>query len=281
MDNKKNILNALQNFKDTHSFTKTQDTFKVMYQSAFVDMGNELTPFETRHPPHVSYKPYYKIIERDGKKVKSYRYYTLVMVDPDAPNGSFIHWLVVNIKGSNVAMGDHVKHYLGPLVPKKLGTHRYIFILFAQKRKYDYDGDKVPAFSDKARMYEKFSKQVLEVGELEPVAYNYFVAKHDEYVDIASKLMGMDIPYKNVKNYMINKVSSNKPNKNNKPSNNKSNKAEEPKNNKLGNNKSNKAEEPKNNKPKKETAKKETAKKETAKKETAKKTTAKKATAKK
>nr|CAD7585723.1 unnamed protein product [Timema genevievae] len=67
--------------------------------------------------------------------------YSLVMVDPDAPNHKegqyWLHWIIANIKGSdlkdgNISSGDQVIGYHPPGPPKGTGEHRYIFLLFEQ-----------------------------------------------------------------------------------------------------------------------------------------------------
>ncbi|XP_073126943.1 protein MOTHER of FT and TFL1-like [Henckelia pumila] len=64
-------------------------------------------------------------------------YYSLVMVDPDAPNPSeptfreWLHWLVTDIPGgSDASEGKEVMPYMGPQPP--VGTHRYVFAAFQQ-----------------------------------------------------------------------------------------------------------------------------------------------------
>ncbi|CAD5116608.1 DgyrCDS5481 [Dimorphilus gyrociliatus] len=65
-------------------------------------------------------------------------YRTLVMFDPDAPSATlpimaqFRHWLVVNIKGSDMNSGDTKVTYMGPSPPKGTGPHRYIFAVYKQ-----------------------------------------------------------------------------------------------------------------------------------------------------
>ena len=75
----------------------------------------------------------------------------LIMHDPDAPNGDYIHWLVWNIppeideflegeapdsaiEGTN-SFGNI--HYDGPCPPS--GTHRYVFELYALDAMLDLD----------------------------------------------------------------------------------------------------------------------------------------------
>ncbi|KAL0442846.1 UNVERIFIED_CONTAM: protein MOTHER of FT and TFL1 [Sesamum latifolium] len=64
-------------------------------------------------------------------------YYTLVMVDPDAPSPSeptfreWLHWLVIDIpEGSDASEGKEVMEYMGPQPPT--GIHRYVFVAFKQ-----------------------------------------------------------------------------------------------------------------------------------------------------
>lgn len=54
--------------------------------------------------------------------------YTIVMYDPDAPNPSWLHWLLVNRTSSRT--GDVCVPYRGPSPPS--GTHKYIFAVFEQ-----------------------------------------------------------------------------------------------------------------------------------------------------
>jgi Raf kinase inhibitor-like YbhB/YbcL family protein len=68
----------------------------------------------------------------------------LIMEDPDAPNGTFTHWVLFNIPASSrglaqgasdhVAAGKNDFHedgYGGPCPPPNHGDHRYYFKLYA------------------------------------------------------------------------------------------------------------------------------------------------------
>ena len=57
--------------------------------------------------------------------------YTLIMYDPDAVNGTNVHWLVTNIK-NNIKNGKILLPYQGPAPPANTGKHRYIFELYKQ-----------------------------------------------------------------------------------------------------------------------------------------------------
>lgn len=89
-------------------------------------MGKELTPTQVKDKPQVTW---------DAEKGA---YYTLMMVDPDAPsreNHPFRevrHWLVFNIPESAIKSGDHVSEYRGSGPPKGTGLHRYVFLVFKQ-----------------------------------------------------------------------------------------------------------------------------------------------------
>ena len=55
------------------------------------------------------------------------------MYDPNALKGTYIHWIVSNIKNNNVNEGTYLITYKGPAPPPRTGKHRYIFELYEQK----------------------------------------------------------------------------------------------------------------------------------------------------
>jgi Raf kinase inhibitor-like YbhB/YbcL family protein len=105
------------------------------------------------------------------KETKSF---ALSVEDPDAPMGTFIHWLVYdipknvnNIPRNTVPKGSlqientvGKKSYMGPCPPS--GTHRYIFTLYA-----------------------------LNVEHLENVNRNNFFNKVEEHTIVKAKLIGL------------------------------------------------------------------------------------------
>lgn len=66
-------------------------------------------------------------------------FYTLIMIDPDAPNrekptlGEWRHWLVSNIPGNDVDKGEELQLFEEPQPPQGSGLHRYVFLLYKQK----------------------------------------------------------------------------------------------------------------------------------------------------
>jgi Raf kinase inhibitor-like YbhB/YbcL family protein len=79
--------------------------------------------------------------------------YTLIMHDPDAPGGDYLHWLLWDIPPvtesilpNSVPVGAIQGYndadtlgYTGPCPPKGTGIHRYIFELYALDRTLDLD----------------------------------------------------------------------------------------------------------------------------------------------
>nr|QTM97700.1 flowering locus T protein [Crocus sativus] len=107
------------------SFTRSIP-LRVTYSSREVTNGKEFRPSQVVHQPRV---------EIGGCDYRNF--YTLVMVDPDAPSPSnphlreYLHWLVIDIPGSTgVSYGQEIMCYESPR--PAAGIHRFVFILFQQ-----------------------------------------------------------------------------------------------------------------------------------------------------
>uniref|UniRef100_A0A0E0JFB6 Uncharacterized protein n=2 Tax=Oryza punctata TaxID=4537 RepID=A0A0E0JFB6_ORYPU len=101
-------------------------TLRVMYNGVRVVNGEDLRPSAVSARPHV---------EVGGDDLR--QFYTLVMVDPDAPNPSnptlreYLHWLVTDIPGTTDAnYGREVVCYESPR--PTAGIHRVAVVLFRQ-----------------------------------------------------------------------------------------------------------------------------------------------------
>ena len=166
-----------------------------------VDFGNELTPTQVQHKPIVKW-------ESDEES-----YYTLLMTDPDAPSraeptyGEVRHWLVGNIRGNAVEEGETFFDYLGCSPPKGSGLHRYIFFVFKQRGKLEFDEPKVDTTyeqfyniflnlikhfdffcSTRVPRYKTSTKKLIEKYGLEqPIAGNFFQAQWDEHVGVPQR----------------------------------------------------------------------------------------------
>jgi len=93
---------------------------KIVYNNTEVTKGLFLTPLQAHSEPKVEYN------------AKPNSLYTLIMYDPDAVVGNYLHWVVINISGNNVQGGQQLLNYKGPAPPQGTGIHRYIFLIFEQ-----------------------------------------------------------------------------------------------------------------------------------------------------
>lgn len=97
----------------------------------------------------------------------------LIMDDPDAPRGTFVHWVVWNINAETKEIpentvpsesmegitGRGMAGYIGPCPPS--GTHRYFFKLYALDDKLD-----LPANTDKTGLEKAMENHIIAKGEL-------------------------------------------------------------------------------------------------------------------
>jgi Raf kinase inhibitor-like YbhB/YbcL family protein len=95
----------------------------------------------------------------------------LIMDDPDAPRGTWVHWVVWNIpvthrlEENNIhgvqGVNDfHHQHYGGPCPPSPK-PHRYYFKLYALNALLD-----LPARTNKKQLEKSMSDHILGYGEL-------------------------------------------------------------------------------------------------------------------
>ncbi|XP_074292387.1 protein VERNALIZATION 3-like [Silene latifolia] len=106
-------------------FNRSVD-LRVNYNSREVNNGSEFRPSQVVNQPRV---------EVGGNDLRNF--YTLVMVDPDAPNPSdptlreYLHWLVTDIPGTtNATFGNQEFGYESPRPSS--GIHRFVIVLFRQ-----------------------------------------------------------------------------------------------------------------------------------------------------
>jgi Raf kinase inhibitor-like YbhB/YbcL family protein len=94
----------------------------------------------------------------------------LVVDDPDAPRGDWVHWLVWNIPVTHHISENQVngieglnnfkqQRYGGPCPPS--GTHRYFFKVYALNSLLD-----LPASTTKAQLEKAMSEHIIGFGEL-------------------------------------------------------------------------------------------------------------------
>jgi phosphatidylethanolamine-binding protein (PEBP) family uncharacterized protein len=136
-----------------------------------VELGTVLTPQQVKDDPEVRWDP------------TPDKYYTLLMIDPDAPSRRWAfladvnHWLVANIKGCDLSTGEVLAEYAGAGPPKGTGFHRYIFVLFEHDQRVEFDEVKITKGTRLQRTrfsMKKFQKKY-ELDRV--VAWNYFKAQ--------------------------------------------------------------------------------------------------------
>ncbi|XP_039492541.1 protein D2 [Drosophila santomea] len=150
---------------------------KVVYSNNLVAKdGVELTPTQVKDQP---------VVEWDAQPGE---FYTLIMTDPDAPSRAepkfreFKHWILANIHGNDLESGDAIAEYIGSGPPQGTGLHRYVFLLYKQSGKLEFDEERVSKRSRKDRpkfSAAKFAKKH-ELGN--PIAGTFYQAQYDDYV---------------------------------------------------------------------------------------------------
>lgn len=91
---------------------------EIVYKNEYIN-EQFLTPQQTQDKPIV----FLKGLDTNTK-------YTLIMYDPNAVKGNFIHWLITNIHGNDFNSGKDLLTYKGPSPPKGTNIHNYIFSLY-------------------------------------------------------------------------------------------------------------------------------------------------------
>ncbi len=94
--------------------------YKVSYAGKNIQ-GNLRPRSNTLQKPNVHY-------------TKSPQDFSMLLIwDPDAPAKSYVHWLVINIPGSQISLGQEIIPYKPPTPPS--GIHRYFVTLYNQRGK--------------------------------------------------------------------------------------------------------------------------------------------------
>lgn len=156
--------------------TTASAELSVTFGDIAVEDGDFLTPEEAATAPNVS-------IEAVSG---SAAYYTLLALDPDAPDPanptrrSILHWLVTNIPADgDVSQGEEVSAWRGPNPPT--GTHRYVFLLFEQASEEPLQ---VPAPESIANFSARDFSAEYELGE--PIAVTWFTSSQQPSSNIVT-----------------------------------------------------------------------------------------------
>ncbi|XP_045774570.1 protein D3-like [Maniola jurtina] len=160
----------------------------VIYPSgAEVELGNKLTPTEVKDIPRVCWP----------EEVTPCNYYTLALVDPDAPSRkapvfrNWEHWLVGNIPGNDVNCGETIAEYVGAAPGLGSGFHRYVFLLYRQPTRLVFDEPRLSNRSAANRTLFSITDFAKKYNLGNPVAGNFLMAEYDKYVPIIQKQLGI------------------------------------------------------------------------------------------
>ncbi|CAK1590511.1 unnamed protein product [Parnassius mnemosyne] len=143
-----------------------------------VEEGNEITPTQAKDQPTVSWD------------TEPNAFYTIVMIDPDARNREWQHWLVGNVPGSDVSKGDVLATYVGAGPSPGTGLHRYVFLVYKQPDKIEFDEERRPNVSPDGRLGFSIAKFAEKYNFGKPVAGNFYLAQYDDYVRLLNKELG-------------------------------------------------------------------------------------------
>ncbi|XP_067626230.1 putative odorant-binding protein A5 [Eurosta solidaginis] len=163
-----------------------KELLKIEYENGLiVANGEEFTPTQTKDIPKLEWA------------VEPSSYYTVIMINPDAPSrknpflAEFLHWLVVNIPDGDINKGDIIDPYSGPMPPKLGGLFRYVFLVYKQPGKQMYD-EPVLVNTD-VEGHDNFSTMnFTKKYNMELVAGNFFQARWDDFVPKIHKQFGLD-----------------------------------------------------------------------------------------
>ncbi|CAB3219856.1 unnamed protein product [Arctia plantaginis] len=181
------VAQAFQSSKIVPDVIPTAPTVNIQLKypsGAIASQGNELTPTQVKDQPSVSF-------EADPNS-----YYTLIFTDPDNYDGpeqvyrEWHHWLVVNIPGGDVSKGDVLSGYIGSGPPQGTGIHRYVYIVYKQPGKLNFNESVLDNKSINGRAAFSTKKFAEKYNLGAPVAGNFYRAQFDDYVPLLYKSLG-------------------------------------------------------------------------------------------
>ena len=120
----------------------------------------------------------------------------IVYLDPDAPSRKepkyreWHHWLVGNVPGDDVSKGEVLSEYVGSGPPPGTGLHRYVFLIYKQNARLDFDEPRLTNRSGDNRGGFSIRKFAAKYNLGQPVAANFYQAEYDDYVPILYKQLG-------------------------------------------------------------------------------------------
>jgi len=156
---------------------------EVSFKATKIKMGCEYNACKLKCMPRVVYP------------VCENSFYTVMLVDPDAPRryepseSLWLHWLVGNISGLNLFDGDFRVEYVPPAPPPDTGLHRYVFLVFRQENYNCYQEDVIYSHQIDGRSNFSLADYCYCYKLDELVAVNFCRCRFDcSVVDVYKKL---------------------------------------------------------------------------------------------
>uniref|UniRef100_A0A1A9W211 Large ribosomal subunit protein mL38 n=1 Tax=Glossina brevipalpis TaxID=37001 RepID=A0A1A9W211_9MUSC len=107
--------------------------------------GNVIKPLEALKAPLVQFDG--KSDPITGQSSDSQNLWCLLATNPDghftAKDSEIIHWFIANIPDSDTSKGEVLINYLPPFPPKGLGFQRFVFVLYKQRKRIDFNNYKI------------------------------------------------------------------------------------------------------------------------------------------
>ena len=153
------------NWNKPQNFSKF---FYIIFGDNSIQDGVHMPLFAVQTEPKIHYSEIFP------NRQKIDKYYTFIIVDPDAPTGHHIHQCIYNIPGDKVHKGTVLLPYYPPTPPKGTGEHRYFCILYEQAEKIM----KPPVINKEKRAYKKFIDFTKKIGtKITPIASKFFICQ--------------------------------------------------------------------------------------------------------
>ncbi|XP_017001065.3 putative odorant-binding protein A5 [Drosophila takahashii] len=108
------------------------------------------------------------------------RFYTLMMVDLDVPPDNYSEWLiwmVGNIPGCDVALGQTLAAYDNKRAIEGNNIHRIVFLAFQQYLELDFDETLIPEGEERGRSTFNCHKFARKYALGNPIAANFYLVE--------------------------------------------------------------------------------------------------------
>jgi len=92
----------------------------------------------------------------------------------------YLHWMVANIKGSDLESGEEIASYMQPFPPFGSGYHRYAFVLYKQEELLDLSKEKrSQEYLLQERTFNTFDFYSKHQDQLTPAGLSFFQSDYD------------------------------------------------------------------------------------------------------